>query len=167
MPLQLYKIASSELTTAAASITFSSIPQGYTDLKVVISARTDFASGNDNIKLSFNGSTASFGGKRLYGSGSAVASDTLTDNQSGIVCNGASGTSSTFNNAELYIPNYLSSNNKSYTIDAVAETNATTTFMYFVAGLRSNTDAISSITFTPQGGTNFVQYSTFTLYGIL
>ena len=156
-----------ELNASAASVTFANIPQtGYTDLKIVMSVRTDFASTNDNIKLSFNGSTASFSARRIYGSGSAAASDTLTDNTSGIVCDGASATASTFSNAELYVPNYLGGTNKSYSADSVAETNATTTYMYLVAGLWSNSAAISSMTFTPQGGTNFVSGSTFSLYGI-
>jgi hypothetical protein len=167
MPENYVLLERTELNASAASVTFANIPQtGYTDLKIVMSVRTDFASTNDNIKLSFNGSTASFSARRLYGSGSAAASDTLTDNTSGIVCDGASATASTFSNAELYVPNYLGGTNKSYSADSVAETNATTTYMYLVAGLWSNTAAISSVTFTPQGGTNFVAGSTFSLYGI-
>jgi hypothetical protein len=83
-----------------------------------------------------------------------------------IIVDGASATSSTFGNGELYIPNYAGSTNKSYSADSVAETNATATFMYLTAGLWSNTAAINSITMTPQGGSNFVQYTTATLYGI-
>ena len=167
MPNNYVLLETIALTQSATSVTFDNLPtSGYTDLKVVMSVRTDFASANDNIKLSFNGSTASFSAKRLYGSGSAAASDTLTDNTSGIVCDGATATASTFSNAELYIPNYRSSNNKSYSSDSVSETNATTTYMYLVAGLWSNSAAITSMTFTPQGGTNFVANSTFSLYGI-
>jgi len=149
-----------------SSITFSSIPQTYTDLCVKISARTDYAATNDNIKMSFNGSTSSFGIKLLYGSGTAAGSVSISDNTGGIVADGANATSSTFGNAELYIPNYTSSNYKSYSADSVAESNTATMFMYINAGLWSNYSAITSINLAVQGGTNFVQYSTFTLYGV-
>jgi len=149
-----------------SSITFSSIPQTYTDLCVKISTRTDFAATNDNIKMSFNGSTSSFAIKLLFGSGTAAGSVSIGDNTGGIVSVGANATSSTFGNAELYIPNYTSSNYKSYSADSIAESNTATMFMYLNAGLWSNYSAITSINLAVQGGTNFVQYSTFTLYGV-
>ena len=34
------------------------------------------------------------------------------------------------------------------------------------SGVWMNTNAVTSITFVPGGGTNFVQYSSFALYGI-
>jgi hypothetical protein len=49
-----------ELTTSAASITFDNIPQtGYTDLKIVASARTNRALEVDSAVLRFNGDTTS------------------------------------------------------------------------------------------------------------
>ena len=150
----------------AADITFSSIPATYTDLLLKISTRTDFASVNDNIKITYNSLTTSFSMIRLYGSGSAAGTSSVSDNTASIVTNGTSSTSSTFNNADLYIPNYTSSNYKSYSIDSVSETNATGTYMYLSAGLWSNTAAITSIGLLPQQGTNFLQYSTAYLYGI-
>jgi hypothetical protein len=149
-----------------SSITLSSIPQTYNDLCVKISTRTDFAATNDNIKMSFNGSTSSFAIKLLFGSGTAAGSVSIGNNTGGIVSIGANATSSTFGNAELYIPNYTSSNYKSYSADSVAESNTASMFMYLNAGLWSNYSAITSINLAVQGGTNFVQYSTATLYGI-
>lgn len=150
----------------AANIEFTSIPQTYTDLKVVMSLRSNVASGFDNAKISFNSSTVGFSYRRLFGSGSAASSDSGSNNTNTIIVNGATSTSSVFNNAELYIPNYKSSNNKSYSIDAVSETNATTAYTYLATGLWSNTAAITSLTLTPQDGTVFVEYTTATLYGI-
>ena len=167
MSIQLFKIATQSLTASAGSITFNSIPQGYTDLLLKISTRTDYASVNDNLKITYNSLATSFSMKRLYGSGSAAGSDSASDNTGSIVTNGTSSTSSTFNNTDLYIPNYTSSNYKSYSIDSVSETNATGTYMYLIAGLWSNTAAITSIGLLPQAGTNILQYSTVTLYGIL
>lgn len=155
-----------ELNASAASVTFANIPQtGYTDLKVVLSARTD---GNNRTGyLSLNGDTtdANYSQRSVYGDGS-IAQSGSGSNRFMWYMNYASDTASTFGNTELYFPNYSSTSaNKSISIDSVQETNATQTYAYLVAGLRNNTAAISSITFSPFNG-NFVANSTFSLYGL-
>jgi hypothetical protein len=167
MALQLYKIATVEVGSAgASSIDFTSIPQGYTDLKVVISARSNRASSVfDDILISFNGSTASFSGRELYGNGASAAS--ITTARAASIATGSTATADTFGNSEIYIPNYAGSNNKSFSVDGVQETNATTAYAIFIAGLWSNTAAITSISLSPSVGTSFNQYTTATLYGIL
>ena len=57
MALQIFKIAESIVSTPQTSVTFSSIPQNYTDLLIYVSARSNRASGADNITMSLNGST--------------------------------------------------------------------------------------------------------------
>ena len=155
-------IASSTVGSGgAATIDFTSIPQTYTDLKIVLSIRSNFT--ELDTYLLFNSSSTSFTGKRLYGSGTAAASDS-TSRSYGLI-NMSSYTASTFANNEIYIPNYTSSNYKSYSVDSVTENNATSAYAIFVAGLWSNTAAITSITFALSTA-NFVQYSTAHLYGI-
>jgi hypothetical protein len=114
-----------ELGATAASVTFDNIPQtGYTDLKVVMSARGDGASGI--FVCQFNGATTNLSSRVLYGiNGTATGSSTYSDENSiwGYTTNSGS-TANTFGNAEILIPNYTSSNNKSVSIDAVNETNA-------------------------------------------
>jgi hypothetical protein len=164
MPLQLYKIASNDLTASTASVTFSNIPQGYTDLKVVCSVRA--ATGAvQYVNLSFNGSTASFTSRGLEGDGATAYSYTSTF--LGGVFAASTYTANTFANNEIYIPNYTSSNYKSYSVDSVTENNATTSFANMLAGLWSNTAAINSITIVLATGASIVLGSTFTLYGIL
>jgi hypothetical protein len=149
----------------ASSVTFNSIPQtGYTDLVVKISARTNRALAVDGINISFNGSTSSFTGRYLEGDGSAASSATSTQFAGDAVS--ATATTNTFGNTEIYIPNYVSSNNKSFSSDAVTENNATNSAMDLIAGLWSNTAAITSIGLSPLVGTLFNQYSTFYLYGV-
>jgi hypothetical protein len=75
-------------------------------------------------------------------------------------------TSNTFSNSEIYIPNYAGSNKKSFSADIVMENNATTAFSTLNASLWQGTAAISSLTFFDHNGNNFVQYSSFYLYGI-
>ena len=159
----------------AASIDFTSIPSTYTDLLLKMSLRSSNADGyTGSATLRFNANSgANYSFRTLFaataspasGNGSAGTSVTI----GGTV--GSSLTASTFNNAELYIPNYAGSNNKSFSVDTVSENNASTDYTYqllFEAGLWSQTTAINQITIYSGtvGSTNFLQYSTASLYGI-
>jgi len=153
----------------AASMDFTSIPGTYTDLCIKVSARDARAVVASSVVLQVNGSTASSGSYlSIYGDGTSAFSDFSSGDttvQSGH-SNGNSSTASTFGNVEIYIPNYTGSTNKSLSAEGVAETNGTTTFMSLVAGLWSNTAAITSLSVKPATAVNFLQYSTATLYGI-
>jgi len=155
-----------ELNASAASITFANIPQsGYTDLKVVMSARN--ASGTENNSIAINGSTSGFTLRGLGSDGSTTYSYSRSDNLNVFLSDGSGNTANTFSSSEIYFPNYLGSNNKSYSIDTVVENNATGASMGLQAGLWSNSAAINSITFNASNGSgSFVQYSTFSLYGL-
>ena len=149
----------------AANIEFTSIPGTYTDLVLKLSGRHDTSS-DQGIFIKFNSSTANRSHRYLAGDGSSASSSSGTDGYIGSI-QGTNATASTFNNTEIYIPNYAGSNNKSFSVDNVTENNATTAYQNLVAGLWSNTAAITTITVTIGNGTqNFVQYSTATLYGI-
>jgi len=156
---------SQQLTSSAASITFSNIPQsGYTDLKIVYSARN--TSNASVVYFTCNGSAANRSMMLLYGSGSATGSFSGSDSDARIGLTSQSDyTSNTFSNGEVYIPNYTSSNYKSISADAVQENNGSTAYAYLLADLWSNTAAITSFTLTPINN-SFAQYSTFSLYGL-
>lgn len=143
------------------SIDLQNIPQTYTDLVIYASLRQSGVVSN-TAALLFNNSSANFSYRRLRGDGSAAASDTT-----GSALTTYSGqTASTFSNNYIYIPNYTSSNNKSFSIDAVNENNATSSEQWLIAGLWSQTAAISRITINPVSTYTFDQNSTVTLYGI-
>jgi hypothetical protein len=150
----------------ASSVTFNSIPQtGYTDLVMKMSARLDV---NDvQVKMYFNADStaANYSWRRLYGDGATAVSDSGTNLINGSA-NGANMTASTFGNAEFYIPNYTSSNKKSGSADHITETNGTTAYATLAASLWQGTAAISSVTLLPNSTGNFVQHSTFSLYGV-
>ncbi len=151
-----------------ATIEFAAIPNTYTDLKVVVSARFDRAVTRQSMNLWFNNSTGSWSGKRLagYDSGSTLSDNAPTTYYQIPQGTGTSATASTFANTEFYIPNYLSSTNKSVSSDSVTENNSSTAWIVDLgAGLWSNTAAITSIKLDGNGY-NFLQYSTATLYGI-
>jgi hypothetical protein len=149
----------------AASIDFTGIPSTYTDLCLKFSARTDKAQFQENIELYFNTVNTSFSFKMLIGDGSAASSYGTTNSRVADVP-AASMTANTFGNMEIYIPNYAGSTNKSFSVDSVDEGNQTTVYSYLTAVLWSNTAAITGVKIAPQGATNFVQYSSATLYGI-
>ena len=146
----------------ASSITFSSIPQTYTDLLIKCSVRGSLSSNYGGL-ISFNGSGSGFTNKYLEGSGSSVVSSSYAQFIFAEVS--SSQTSNTFTNTEVYIPNYTSSNYKSVSSDSVTENNSTLSYAELTANLWSNTAAITSISITAST-TSWVQYSTFYLYGI-
>jgi hypothetical protein len=151
----------------ASSIDFTSIPSTYTDLVVKMSLRDNHAAISDSVRVSFNSSLSNQSQMALLGDGSSGSAGT---NGSAFYIttgtNANNATTNTFSNAELYIPNYAGSAYKSYSAEAVTETNATNASMALTAGLWSNTAAITSISFTPAQPVNFLQYSTASLYGI-
>lgn len=170
MPANYVLLERIELNASAASVTFSNIPQtGYTDLKIVASARTNRANAVDAIAMYYNGDTtfARYTAKELFGDGSAAGSLSWPQgNDEFAYVSGDSATANTFGNTEIYIPNYAGSTQKSASADSVGETNATTIRVNLAAGLYNQTTAISSITLKPVTGTSFLANSTFSLYGL-
>jgi len=149
----------------AASITLSSIPATFTDLCVKLSVRDSSTGGYANdILIAINGSSSSLSHRMIYGTGSATASTTNPTWFANAPAN--TSTANTFGSTEIYFPNYLNAENKSYSVDSVTENNATAALAMLTAGLRSNTATITSLTFTLAGGVNFSQYSTAYLYGV-
>jgi hypothetical protein len=152
-------IESKTLVSTTSEVEFVSIPQSFTDLTVLISARTSSAAVLAGITLKLNGTTTGFTGRRLWGSGVSPTTDTETFL---FIMNGDTSTANSFSNTSIYIPNYSGSTNKSFSADGVMENNATTSYLGLHAGLWSNTSAITSLSI----GTNLLANSVISLYGI-
>ena len=151
-----------------ASVTFSSIPQTYTDLVVKFSARSTTSGSVQSGIMRINGDTGTnYNYKNLTGDGSSANSGTSTGVSYFYIgaWPAASGTSNTFGNGEIYIPNYTSANYKSVSIDYVGEANAAGAYQVLEAGSYPFTSAITSLTFLGYSD-SLAQYSTFYLYGI-
>jgi len=170
MATSTYNLIASQVVGSggASAITFSSIPQTYTDLLLKISARMAPNTTGEYIQMSFNGVTTNLSSKILYG----YTTNASSYNESSVLAlgifPGVGTTSNTFGTSETYIPNYTSSNYKSVSTDEVSENNSSSTnaaYQYLIAGLWSSTAAITSITLSAQT-TSILQYSTFYLYGI-
>jgi hypothetical protein len=171
MALQIFKISSVEVSSPVASVTFSSIPSGYTDLLVAMSPHTN-RSGypNADMALEVNGSTANLTYRSICNS--STFSPIL--NSTGIVAlfqggNDGGGTNF-FGPTTIYIPNYTSSNYKSMSIDYAAVANSTDLDRPrsgLTSLLWSNTAAITSIKISPNSTTSFTAGAEFYLYGIL
>lgn len=156
-------------STPQSSIVFSNIPQTYTDLKLVLSTRSS-ASANawSDYYISLNGTSTitNWTSRVLYGTGSSSASSTYSSSLF-TIGEGNAGSSSVFGIADIYIPNYTSTNNQVLSSESGSENNATSSLVQFGAALWSNNNsAITSITLTDYNSGNFVQYSSATLYGI-
>jgi len=148
------------LTSAAASVTFSSIPATYTDLYLV--AQMQNTGSLQRIDLRFNSDSGSnYSVTRVYGSGSTAVSDRFA-NASGIdiayvATSGwciANHSIMNYANTTTYksiVGRWNSEGNSGYTVGLV--------------GLWRSTAAITSIALIP-AGVNFASGSTFTLYGI-
>jgi hypothetical protein len=168
-----YKLIASQVVGSggASSITFSSIPQTYTDLQVVASARsTRTAASGDGLDMYFITSGGTLTTGYTY---KAVQTDSTTiyntstgyeQGWGGVISTNASS-SNAFGSTIFYIPNYTSSNQKSYSVDSVGENNASSGWLSFNAALNSTTSAITGLQFFAGNG-SLVQYSTFYLYGI-
>jgi hypothetical protein len=164
-----YTLISSVTVSSAsvANIEFTSIPQTYTDLLVKLSTRQTKSDGYSEIYMKINNSSSDFTIKVINCVGTSVTSYSHTV---GIVGSAlgvtSSGGTSSFSNNEIYIPNYTSSNYKSYFADGAVDRNHTTwNPKDLIAGLWSNTSAITSLLFESPGY-NIEQYSTAYLYGI-
>lgn len=154
-------IAHTELGSDQSSITFSSIASSFTDLYLVLSARSSGT--NEDVNVTFNGSGGTYTARRLAGTGSSTLSDALSNQWLRATAN--ADTANTFSVCSMYVPNYRSSNQKSASLDWVTENNGTRAIQGLIAGLWTGTAAITSITLEISGQ-SFRQFSSATLYGI-
>jgi hypothetical protein len=165
-------IEAKTLASNTTVVTFSSIPSTYTNLLLKASTRQSGNADGNQMGIRFNGSSVSeYSRKLIYGDGSGAYSGSGSSESFARIAFAQSSTytANSFNNFEIYIPNYTSSNYKSFSSDAVSENNATGVYAQALyTGLWSNNAAITSVTLSEYSGsgTDFVQYSTFYLYGI-
>lgn len=162
--IQTYRLSSNQNT-----ITFSSIPQTYTDLKMIVSARcTATGQVRRYMNCNINGSSSNNNYVRsiAYATNNTVSDfDTVNSNYAVVTTDGAA--SNTFSQGEFYFSNYTNTSEYkavNYTGAALAE--ISTEHMVGIWGAyRTTTSAITSISFVPEIG-DFTANTVFSLYGI-
>lgn len=166
-----YHIQTVEVPSGGSSnIGFSNIPQTYDDLVVVLNTRCTRASTATFVTFRINGDTSnSYTHRYLNGFGTSVASSSAVDPgfaAAGYMA-GANATANSFGSISLTFPNYRASISKTFSAESSVGTNATDGGNNLVAGFWNNASSINSLSFFEgNGGTNFVQYSSASLYGI-
>lgn len=154
-------IATTTLSSAQSSVTFSSISGSYTDLVLVVSGTV---STSQQIALEFNSDTGSnYSMTALYGDGTSAASARATSTTSMYGGLGWFGTSPTTSTTIAHIMNYA---NTTTFKTVVGRGNLSSSYVHAGVGLWRSTSAITQIKITVNGGYNWNSGCTFSLYGI-
>jgi hypothetical protein len=165
MPATYEPIATTTLGSAAASITFSSIPATYTDLRLIL-ANTMVNAGTQPI-IRFNGDTGTNysqtflrgnGSTAFSGRSSGIASIAIND------ANPAAGAGvPQMSCTDVF--SYAGSTYKTCLVQSSNDKNGSGTTQSLV-GLWRDTSAINQITISEASSNNFDTGTTATLYGI-
>ena len=165
------KISENVLVGTSASVTFSSIPSTYRNLRLYIVCRSDNASTNVNLLVRFNGDTAAnYDYQELAGQQAVVvAVEQLA--QTSIPMREMTGSTSPASHPGIFtidIPWYAGTTFFKTTINQSSWSNGTATGTLVIRnamGRWRSASAITSITLLPAAG-NFISGSSFSLYGI-
>ena len=155
-------------TGSSGIIDFTSIPATYTHLQIRYTAKNTSSLANMNI--TFNGVTSSnYARHHMAGTNNATSSAAATSAASISLLNAvtASTTANMATGGVIDILDYANAN-KNKTLRAlygVADTSASTSFIYSASGFLNSTSAVSQVTLTASAN-NFATMSRFSLYGI-
>jgi hypothetical protein len=166
-------IATTTLSSNSSTITFSGIPSVYKHLQLRIIARSDNSpnAGVDGV-LVFNGDTgANYSYHYLLGYGTGIIAGGTANASSivpGIMASASGSPSGVYAATVIDILDYQNTNKYKTTrsLDALEPNQSSGRDLRYVSGSWRSTSAISSITITTAPSANFIQYSSFALYGI-
>lgn len=164
MPATFEPLATTTLSSAASSITFSSIPGTYTDLRIVLVAISDAGGAGQAILMRFNSDSATnYSTTRLSGNGTTASSGRWSDISS-IYCSisGLSTTIPTLQNIDVF--SYAGTTYKTVLLSNNEDKNGSG-YVENRVGLWRSTSAITTVLVLPNSG-NFASGTTATLYGI-
>ena len=165
MPATYEPIATTTLGSAASSITFSSIPSTYTDLRLVIVGSGSTA-GSAFYGFRFNNdSGANYSVTSIYGTGSSAASLRYTSENSGYI-DPVSQIPSTITMGVMNVFSYAGSANKTVLTEYNADVNGSGGIVERSVNLWNSTAAINTITILSRSAATYAAGTTATLYGI-
>jgi hypothetical protein len=161
MPATYDSLATTTLGSAG-NVTFSSIPSGYTDLRVVI---VGTAESLNTLRLRFNGDTGTnYATTYLQGSGSTASS--LTQSSLPHIQLGSSRATGSWSLVTIDILSYSGSIRKGCLFTQSNDDNGSGN-VYAGAGTWTSTSAINQVSITASSVNAFNSGATATLYGIL
>jgi hypothetical protein len=167
MPTPTYiPLATATLASSASTITLSSIPGTYRDLRVIVSA---LGTTNDaSVEMRFNGDTGSnYTQVYMIGTPSGAQSGTYSTTLHYFYIGRGLSTSSVYSPAILDLMDYSATDkHKTTLIRSNGRINDGTMGTAALASRWANNAAITSIVFTPTGG-SFASGTTVNLYGIV
>ena len=157
-------LATQTLGSAANTITLSSIPSGYTDLRFVVSASSWVTSTASTVQVTFNGDAGSnYSMTDLYGDGTSASSYTQTSKTYILLEPSGTGNQTLPFLLTGDIFSYTGSTYKTGLFNSVNDTNGSGLLVSTV-GLWRSTSAITSISLYT--GASFNTGTKFTLWGI-
>lgn len=161
MPATYEPISTQTLGTATATVTFSSIPQTYTDLVLIVNHSV--TTGNPSIHGRFNSDTGSnYSRTRLFGNGSTATS---TRGTSQTFLGLAAGVGSSTTREGIMICNVFNYANATTYKTCITRNNAASLGTEVSVALWSSTSAVTSFEVFVDSST-FTVGTTFVLYGV-
>lgn len=166
MPATYDPIATVTLSTSPWNFEFTNIPQGYTDLRMIFTLAT---AGNDNVTIAINDvNTGVYGRVTMYGDGTNTSSGTSQVGSGTYIQINGQNTTTQFQTFHLDFPNYSNTTAHKAILCVSSQDNndANSSSIMHMGGRFSQTNAITKL-FMACVGSNFVNGTTATLYGIL
>jgi hypothetical protein len=158
------------LTSNQTTITFSSIPSTYKHLQLRILARSNKAGqAYDYLRLRINGATgSSYSRHALLGNGSAASANaTANDTLIGMgEIPAATASSNIFGGSVIDLLDYKDTNKNRTVRGLIGEDKNGSGSIYLASGAYYSTTAVTSLSLFCGDGGDFIQYSSFALYGI-
>ncbi len=166
-------IGHTELGASATSVSFTSISASYDHLVLLSSARSDDAGVYDFMNFQVNGDTGTNYTRTALNTNSGTPNSVAGTGGSYWTYNyipAAGALADTFGTCETWFIDYSNTSNYTQIMTRSGMSNNSTTDsqwgIRFEGGLWLNTAAINRVDALQESGDDFVQYSTFTLYGI-
>ena len=167
--IETYTVPSGGIST----ITFSNIPQTYTDLMILGSLKTSRNADNDFIKGYFNSdqTDSNYAGFIAYNGGGTIAGGTFSALGApryfgDVPANAGANNSNWFSSTRIWIHGYTDSYVKSYGSECGQNSNNTAQLCTYACGRWNGTAAITSISFVCGVTGPWKEFSTLSLYGI-
>jgi len=163
MPKTYEPISTQTLSSAVTGVTFTSIPQTYTDLVLVINASASTAA---NAWLSTNlTDVSSLSGTRLYADGTGAGTARTSSGNDFVVFTAYDQVTTTAGNFNAVL-NFMSYANTTTNKTIITRSNNASAGVCAAVCMERKTGAITSITIDMVGTGTYSIGSTFTLYGI-